>query len=692
MMEAPPNNAMSLIEEHELLEHEKSVLIRKVAELEERLTTLKTSLVTVCNENEAIHASTSWRVTAPLRALSRVSRRLPRVLSAATSLPASSSARLVSRQIRLRPPRVRRVTSASPDTSYGAWVRAYDTLGQGDIEAMKKQVSQLTSRPLISLVMPVFNPPERYLREALDSVMHQIYEDWQLCVTDDGSTQPHVRAMLDEYASKDPRIDVAYSGRTGGISSASNAALARAEGEFVGLVDHDDVLRPHALLMVALAIDRRPDAAYIYSDEDKIDERGRRFGHYFKPDWSPTLLLCQNYLCHFSVLRTELVRQVGGFRSEFDGSQDWDLALRVTELVDKDRVVHIPHILYHWRAIPSSAAAGPDAKPYAIDAARRAVTDHLGRTGRRGYSLPVGDHQTVRFFPPATVPKVSVLIPSTGRHDLIGPCIDGLRRRTSYKALEIIVSLADNASQRTREDRVRHLDLAQEVDVVLSADGSFNFSRCINAAARAASGRLLLLLNDDIEVLHPDWLEIMVGHVLDDGVGAVGPMLLFPNETIQHAGVLVSQVGAQHLYRGRPFDTAGYVNRARIPQDLSAVTGACLLVRREAFDAVKGLDEALPISYNDIDFCLRLRSAGQRVVYVPDSVLYHHESASFGSLYEGREVAYKEEIQLMRRRWSTAFERDPMHNPNLALYGPDPSELAFPPRLDYPWRERKHAA
>lgn len=638
---------------------------------------------------DAIARSTSWIVTAPLRF---VGRRLPRtarlvrrvgkvlIWTVTLRLPSELAARRTGRA------RVRVLEARDREETYENWVAAYDTFTKADLEEMDALAKSIEYRPLVSVLLPVYNTPARYLRQAIESVLAQRYENWELCIADDASTQKHVRSILAGYESHNPRIRVAFRSENGGISAASNAALGLARGELVALLDHDDTLRPHALLLAVREFARGDHVAWVYSDEDKIDKQGRRSGPYFKPDWNPALLLSQNYLCHLSVIRTELVREAGGFRSDFDGSQDWDLALRVTERLPREAVAHVPHVLYHWRAIPGSTAAGPEAKPYAIEAARRATEEHLRRVGTPGYVLPRHTHQRIRYLAPSR-PLVSALVPSTGHPELLGPCVSGLLERTDYDELEVLVAVDEAAYGGSQAELMDWLESHERVRVVTVPEGPFNYAKTINHAAARADGELLLLVNDDVEVVDPGWLAIVVGYALQDRVGAVGTLLHYPDGTIQHAGMLLGAGGlAEILYNGRLPMTAGYLNRAQLPQDLSAIAGACMLVRREAFADVGGLDESFPVAYNDVDFCLRLQERKWRILYVPDAALVHHESASFGSYHHGREEAHQRDAARMLERWGATLEDDPMHNPNLALDATNPARLAFPPRVDYPWR------
>lgn len=639
---------------------------------------------------DATYASTSWRVTSPLR---RVSSRAPTVAGATLwALRLAYWTAMLRLPSRLRAERARRQLARSDarrrrERSYERWIARYDTLTRDDRDGMRALADTLPSQPLVSVLMPVFDPPERFLRAAIQSVVDQVYPRWELCIADDGSTKAYVRRVLEEYARSDERIRVVFRESNDGISAASNSALGLAGGELIGFLDHDDMLRPHSLLLAVRAFVEDRRLAFVYSDEDQIDEDGRRFSHNFKPDWDPTLLLSQNYVCHFAVLRAELVRDHGGFRTEYDGSQDWDLALRVTSSLRPAEIGHVPHVLYHWRAIPGSAALDIGEKPYAVGAARRATSAHLRRSGRRGYIVPVGTHQDVRFGLPDPAPTVTAIVPSTGTPAILTGCIETLLARTEYPTLDVVVAVSERT--RTEPGRRRYLDsLGSEpsIRVATYPEHDFNYAWVVNWAAQQVHGELLLLLNDDVTATTEDWLEAMVGHVLQDGVAAAGARLLYRDDTIQHAGMLLGDGKAEHLYRGRHAGVPGYINRARLPRSASAVTGACMVVRRDAFEAVGRMDEGLEVAYNDVDLCLKLRQAGWRVVFVPGAVLYHDESSSFGSLSAGREEEFRAERLRVYDRWGRALEDDPFHNPNLALDPSYPSRLAFPPRVSYPWR------
>jgi len=564
---------------------------------------------------------------------------------------------------------------------YAAWVHCFDTFGAPDLERMRERAAALASGPTFSVLVPVYNTPAHWLRRCIDSVRAQAYPRWQLCIADDASPDPAVARVLEEYAALDPRIQVVRRAENGHISRASNSALEIATGDYIALLDHDDELRPHALLEMAEAIVADPSLELLYSDEDKLDRHDRRFDPYFKPDWNPDLLRSQNYVCHLSVIRAARVRAVGGFRPGFEGSQDHDLVLRCSEGLDPARIHHVPKVLYHWRAIEGSTALSRDAKDYAGAAGARAVDEHLARChpGARAGELSHG-HYRVRWPLPEPAPRVSLLVPTRDRADLLQTCVESLLDRTDYPAFEVVV--IDNGS--SEPDALAYLAQLHDRDGVrvLRYDAPFNYSAINNWAAAQCTGEVIGLVNNDIEVISRDWLREMVSHAVRPEIGAVGAMLYYPDDRIQHAGVVLGIHGvAAHVYSGMPRGYPGHGGRARVAQQLSAVTGACLVVRREAYERVGGLDESLQVAFNDIDFCLRLRQAGYRNLWTPFAELYHHESASRGAEdSQDKRARFAGEVDTMLRRWGPLLQADPAWNPNLSLASLN-ADHAFPPRL-----------
>jgi glycosyltransferase involved in cell wall biosynthesis len=567
--------------------------------------------------------------------------------------------------------------------AYDSWLAKFDDVSLAAVEAAKVEAGAWDYVPVISVLVPVYNTDELWLRRCLDSVLAQVYPHWELCVADDASPDPRVLAVLDEYAARDSRIHVQRRSENGHISASSNTALNMATGEYVALLDHDDELHPFALQEVVSALQTHRGWKLVYSDEDKLDKLGRRYDPYMKPDWNYDLLLSQNYVCHLGVYQRQLLVDIGGFREGYEGSQDWDLILRCIEKIGPHEIGHIPRVLYHWRAIPGSTAVGVGEKNYARIAGLKAVRDHLERIGAQATvteSASGHGHIHVRYDVPAPCPKVSIIIPTRDGLHLLKRCVDSILDRTDYGNYEILI--VDNQSR--AEDTLDYFRavVADPRVRVLAYDQPFNYSALNNYAVRHASGDLIALVNNDIEVISASWLSEMAGHALRAGTGAVGAMLYYPDDTIQHAGVVLGIGGvAGHAYCGEKRGFSGQMGRAQLTQNLSAVTAACLVIRRSIFEEVGGLDEALRVAFNDIDFCLRVRRLGYRNVWTPFAELYHHESATRG--YEDspeKKARFAGEVERMRRLWGDELDSDPAYNPNLTLTAA-PFDLAFPPRV-----------
>ncbi|WP_221032951.1 glycosyltransferase [Actomonas aquatica] len=593
------------------------------------------------------------------------------------------------RRFAARQTRVMSDDPANLRRDYRSWVQRYDTLKLADAINHRARIEGMAAeaRPLISVLMPVYNAPKPWLIRAIESVREQFYPNWELCIADDASTEPHVAEVLRDYAQRDARIKFVIREQNGHISAASNSALELATGAFCALLDHDDELTRHALAEVVYALEAQPNLTFIYSDEDKIDESGHRSDPYFKPDWNPELLLGQNYTCHLSTFRTTRLREIGGFREGLEGSQDWDLTLRATAGLDPARIHHIPKVLYHWRAIPGSTAFVIDEKAdYPFQAAKRALTDHLAATGVSAELLPVeGRHWRVKYPLPDTPPQVSLIIPTHNGYELLKTCLDSLRGRTRYPDLEIIVV----NHQSDDPTLLKYFTALKTEGVrVIDYEGVFNFSAINNHAARHARGSVLGFLNNDLEIIDETWLEEMVAQACRPEIGAVGAMLYYPNDTVQHAGVILGIGGlngspsvAGHAFKDYRRGDEGQRNRLRLVQNYSAVTAACLVIRREVFEQVGGFDERkLAVAFNDIDFCLRVRAAGYRNLWTPFAELYHHESASRGIEDNPDKLdRFAGEIATMRQRWGRELDHDPAYNPNLTgLY--EDFSLATPPR------------
>jgi GT2 family glycosyltransferase len=560
---------------------------------------------------------------------------------------------------------------AAGGSPYGKWLQLHGPR-KSDLERLGEIAEILPLRPTVSIVMATFDPRIEHLRAALDSVLAQAYPYWELCVADDRSSDPNVAATLAAYAARDRRIRYVLRPVNGHISQATNSALELATGDFAGFLDHDDLLSPDACFEVALCVNRFPDVDMMYSDEDKIDQAGVFRDPYFKPDWAPDSFLSRMYTAHFGVYRRSLLSELGGLREGFEGSQDYDLVLRLTERTG--RIRHIPRVLYHWRAHEGSTASVAGAKPYAASAAMRAIGEALERRGEPG------EVRDVPGFPGAYIVRyriaqklpVSVIVPTRDHGDDVDRCLSSLFERTTYSDFEVL--LVDNGSDepRSRETFERWAARDQRVRL-LRYDVPFNFSKINNWAVPQARGAYLTFLNNDTEILTPDWLEAMIEQAQRPSIGAVGALLLYDDDTVQHAGVILGINGvAGHSHKHFRREESGYFSMLKAVNNYSAVTAACLTVRRDVFERLGGFDEEFAVAFNDVDFCLRAGVAGLRNVWLPHVVLRHAESKSRGrdTTFGRRQILYREEA-LMKGRWATDTRPDPYYNANLTLRAED---------------------
>lgn len=557
------------------------------------------------------------------------------------------------------------------ETPYDRWRKA-NSPRLADLERMAQMAELLPAKPGISVLIPVYNSPEFYLRSAIESVLAQVYPYWELCIADDASTEAQVRSILEEYAASDRRIKVTFRSENGHISACSNSALELATGEFVALLDHDDLLSSDALFEIALLLNHHPAADMIYSDEDKINEQGRFLEPYFKPDWSPDSFLSRMYTCHLGVYRRSLVNEIGGFRVGYEGSQDYDLVLRFTEKTKN--VFHIPKILYHWRIHSQSTAKSAAAKPYAYDASDRAIAEALDRRGEPGKLVPI-DGSPGNYIVRYEIKEhdlVSVIIPTKDKADLLDRCLTSIFEKTTYPNYEVI--LIDNNSIEPETAEVIQKWQAQSNRFQCNRlDIPFNYSRLNNFAVQQSKGKYLLFLNNDIEVITPNWMTAMVEQAQRRSIGAVGALLLYPDDTIQHAGVVLGICAySGHSHKHFPANTSGYLNQVIGITNYSAVTGACLMCKRENFEAIGGFNEDLAVSFNDIDLCLKLIEQGLQNVYLPHVKLYHYESQSRGhdDTPEKRD-RFLQEADYMMQRWQKWMTCDPHYSPNLTIDSQD---------------------
>jgi GT2 family glycosyltransferase len=581
--------------------------------------------------------------------------------------------------------------------SYGAWIEACDTLQPADRALIRDHIEAMSLRPLISVVMPVSDAPIDWVCDAIESVRGQIYPRWELCITADAPSRS-MRGILSIFAASDPRIRWTRWKRNGQIAAAMNDAISLADGGFVALMDHGDLLSERALYEVVAALDAAPQTDLLYSDEDRIDHLGHRQLPFFKPAWDPDLILGQNYLNHLVVYRRSLLEQLGGLRQGFEGGEDHDLVLRALTHTTPERIRHIPAVLYHWRLRDDRPVSASQFAQH-INTARRAIEDHLpSRPGGRGARVepcPLApEWHRVRWPLPSEPPLVTVVIPTRDKAALLARAVEGVLNHTAYSHIDVII--ADNESTESASlALMSSLTLDPRVRVV-RLPGPFNYAAINNEAVRYARGEILLFLNNDITVIEPFWLHELVAHALRPDVGAVGTKLLFPDGTVQHAGVILGvpslpgrpgvarHFGMKHTQRDK-----GYVGQLVLARTVSASTAACLAMRKSVFDTVGGFDEVnLAVSYNDVDLCLRIREQGLRIVWTPFAELVHHESASRGSdvapenIYRaGREWNY------MHARWGDRLQHDIYYNENFSRDDAD-NNLAIPGCRLPPWRGR----
>lgn len=558
---------------------------------------------------------------------------------------------------------------ARGELSYQQWIDEVEIPSLPDEKELGLTLAHMRVKPLISIVMPTFNTAEPHLRACIDSVLDQSYPNWELCIADDASTLKNVRQVLAEYGALDKRIKLVFRPENGHISRATNSALEIAKGDYIALLDHDDELPRHALFFVALTISQDSDVKIVYSDEDKIDEYGRRTSPHFKSDWNPDLFYSQNYVCHLGVYKRDLLIRIGGFRAGVEGSQDHDLLLRCLPHVRTTQIAHIARVLYHWRAAAGSTASDSGAKTYTTEAGIKALRDHFSPLNQlvRIEAGSVPNTYRLRWPIPEPAPLVSILIPTRDHRELTETCVRSILDKSTYTNYEILI--LDNGS--VEAATLQFFEQIQREDTrvrVLRYDHPFNYSAINNFGVQHSSGEIIGLINNDIEVINPEWLTELVSHAVRRDVGCVGAKLFYSDETIQHAGVILGIGGvAGHSHKRYARSAAGYFSRLICTQNVSAVTAACLIVRRSIYDAVAGLDDKnLKVAFNDVDFCLKVRDAGYRNLWTPYAELYHHESISRGNddTPEKKE-RFQCEIEFMKSKWGHSLRTDPYYNPNL---------------------------
>lgn len=551
------------------------------------------------------------------------------------------------------------------NNEYLAWIMHNE---QWNEEACRKEIKKFSTTPLISILVPVYNVDLQWLSRCVQSVQEQWYENWELCLSDDASTNPEVQQALNAFAKQDERIKVVIRQENGHISAATNSALEIATGEFIALLDNDDELAPAALYEVVKKINEFPDLDLVYSDEDKINQANHRMEPAFKPDWSPDLLLGTNYISHLGVYRRSIAEEINGFRIGFEGAQDYDFVLRFTEKTSAQRIYHIPKVLYHWRMLPESTAASASGKDYANEAGLKALEDTLKRRELPGKVVygPAAGFYTVNY----DVRKeelVSIIIPTRDGYEDLKQCVDSIIEKTTYPNYEIIIADNGSVDPQMKELYASYKEQLQSRFIVEEINIPFNYSRINNLATKKANGKYLLFLNNDTKVIEPMWMTRMVAYGQFAHIGCVGAKLYYPDNTIQHAGVILGLGNvAGHGHHYFPDGDLGYFGRLYLNVDYLAVTAACVLVKKADFDQVNGFDETFEVAFNDVDLCLRIYELGRYNVWVHNAELYHYESKSRG--YETtpeKIVRFNAEKERLQARWQKYIDHDPFYSPNL---------------------------
>ena len=553
------------------------------------------------------------------------------------------------------------------EVEYQEW---YEKHKPSEEELARQRKKKWKNPVVISVLVPAYRTPEVFLKQMMESVLLQTYPYLELCIADGSGTDDSVEKVVKEYQKKDPRVRYRRLEKNEGIAGNTNAAIEMASGEYMALFDHDDLLSPNALFEVASAIEKEK-ADVIYTDEDKVtSDLKEHFQPHFKPDFNPDLLCANNYICHLFVVKRSLALKLGGQDPAYDGAQDYDFIFRCTENAEK--IVHVAKILYHWRVHQASTADNPSSKLYAFDAGKRAIEAHLARTGAKAEVSHTKDLGFYRVkYQVQGNPLVSIVIPNKDEKETLKKCLESIWKKTSYSNYEIILVENNSTTQEIR-DYYKELDGKERVRVVYW-DKEFNYSAINNFGISHAKGEYILCLNNDITVISPDWMEELLANCQRPEVGIVGARLYYPDNTIQHAGIVLGMGGcAGSLFVGLARSRGGYLHKAALQQDLSAVTAACFMVKKEVFEKAGGFEEKLAVAFNDVDFCLKVRHAGYLVVYDPYAELYHHESKTRG--YENTEAKkrrFQEEIEYMRCHWMPDILRDPYYNENLSLKASD---------------------
>lgn len=551
------------------------------------------------------------------------------------------------------------------EVPYGPWYEAYIP-DEETLETQRKH--KFDYKPLISIAVPAYQTPVEFLKQMIESLISQTYSEWELCIANASPDNEEMQKVLADYSARDSRVRFCNLKENLGIAENTNQAFAMAKGEFMGLLDHDDLLAPNALYEIVKALQDHPEADALYTDEDKVTtELDEHFQPHLKPDFNLDLLRSNNYICHFFVVRRSIVEKAGGFRKEFDGAQDYDFIFRCTE--NAREVLHVPEILYHWRTHKASTADNPASKMYAFEAGKRAIEANLERTGTKGIVSHTRDLGFYRVkYPVQGNPLVSVIIPNKDEKETLQTCLEMLEKNTSYQNFEIII-IENNST--TDEIFKYYKELSKDPRIHLLRWGKeFNYSAINNFGVAHAKGEYLLFLNNDVKAINPDWMEEMLGVCQRPEVGGVGAKLIYPDNTIQHAGCVIGMGGiAGHMFVDMPADRTGYLHKASLLQDMSAVTAACLMMKKNVFEEAGGFTEDLAVAFNDVDLCLKVRKNDHLIVYDPYARLYHMESKTRGAEDSKEKIRrFQTEIEYMRCHWLDILKNgDPYYNKNLSL-------------------------
>jgi O-antigen biosynthesis protein len=658
----------SIIKHDEMVAERNRIISEREAVIIER----DTMIAELNNRLGSITSSGSWKMTKPIRKLLKSYRKRESKIKRVW-------------QLLFEQPGTDVEANVNSDTKdYQVWVEQFEAHDEEQLRIIREEIMKMRHPPLISVIMPVYNPQTDFINEAIGSVFNQIYPHWELCIADDCSTDPKVREVIKKWTLEENRIQYVFRENNGHISAASNSAIAIATGKYIALLDHDDLLHPLALYWNAKEIINHPKCAMIYSDEDKIDASGLRNGPYFKSDFNYDLLLCHNMISHLGVYKTDLIRQIGGFREGLEGSQDYDLALRVIEKIEPEQIRHIPRVLYHWRIHEKSTALSIDAKPYALVAAMNAIQAHLDRQKISAIVTEAPDapvFNRIIYTVPDPPPLVDILVHHIGNLVNTKRCIHTILYKTTYRNYS--VTLIDHGSKDSDT-----LAFFQQLNgknriKIIRHKAAGNFSKLNNRAAAASSADYLCLLNNNVEVLSPEWLTEMIGHATQKGIGAVGAKLLCPNNTLLHAGIImgignIAGYPHKHITNGDP----GYIGRACLQQSFSALAGGCILVNRKTYLQVGGLNRKnLAREFSEVDFCLKLAAMGLRNVWTPYAVLRLQESLSQNDETQSvNHARIQSEIKYMQRTWKDVIRHDPAYSPNLSITSENFS-YACPPRI-----------